>query len=164
MKEIQIRPIQKKEYFFLDEMLYLALYVPEGAEPFSKELLLLPEIARYTKDFGKKNDFGLVALENEILVGAIWVRLFSESGKGFGWIDKHTPELSMAVNSSHRGLGIGKKLLLTLFAELKTHDVKKISLSVDKRNGAFQLYKKLDFRIMKEAGNSITMVKTLLIL
>ena len=136
---INIRPIEKEEYSFLDAMLYLALFVPEGNEPFAKEILLLPEIAKYTKGFGQKNDYGLVAVENETLVGAIWARLFNESEKGYGWVDNLTPELSMAVIESHRGLGIGKKLLLSLISELKMFKAQKISLSVDKRNGAFQL-------------------------
>lgn len=44
---IIFREIKQNEIYFLREMLYLALYVPEGESPFPKSILDNPDISKY---------------------------------------------------------------------------------------------------------------------
>lgn len=69
-----------------DRFLYEAIFIPEGHSAPSKDIINLPELQVYVKDFGEyKDDFCLVAqVENEI-VGAVWVRIMND----YGHIDKH---------------------------------------------------------------------------
>ena len=58
----RIRPMEGHEILLLEEFLYQALFVPEGAEPFERSILEKPELQVYTENFGsKKADFCLVA-------------------------------------------------------------------------------------------------------
>ena len=42
--EYVIRELKKDEYTALDEFLYLAIFVPEGAEPPPKDIITKPEL------------------------------------------------------------------------------------------------------------------------
>lgn len=82
MEELLIREIRQNEINFLGEMLYEAIFIPKGEEKLPKEIINKPELNDYIKDFGRKNDFCLVAeLENK-LVGAIWIRQFTKENTG----------------------------------------------------------------------------------
>jgi ribosomal protein S18 acetylase RimI-like enzyme len=152
---INIRPIKKKEIPFLEDMLYQAIFIPEGENLLDKSIIFTPELYAYIKDFGQKNDIGLVAEMDGKLVGAIWTRFF----KGYGFIDDNTPELSMAIDTDFRGKGIGSKLLEAVFLRLQKSNVKQVSLSVDDRNFAYKLYQKVGFKNVEMHGHSVLMVK-----
>ena len=64
------------------------------------------------------------------------------------------PELSgLQVNEEYRGLGVGTKLVKTLENEAKKLGVELIGLGVEVENeDAINLYKKLDYKIEKVAG------------
>lgn len=83
--KIQIREIQANERKHLDRFLYDAIFMPEDQEKPDKEIIKLPELSRYIKDFGRETDLCLVAELNGELIGAIWTRIYSEDEKGF-WI------------------------------------------------------------------------------
>jgi len=89
---------------FLREMLYLALFVPPGAEPFHPEILDKPELARIVEGFGAEvGDAGwIAAMDSGKPLGAAWVRRFSVDAPGFGYVDDQTPELSIAVDVTAR--------------------------------------------------------------
>ncbi len=53
--DITIREIQKQEYPLLDNFLYEAIFVPEGAEPPLKTIITLPELQIYVEHFGKED-------------------------------------------------------------------------------------------------------------
>ena len=117
-----IRPIESTDEPFLSEILYQALYIQPGASTLPKEIILRPELAKYYQDWGQKNDSGLIAaLEtSQIQVGAAWLRLFTSNNPGYGYIDDHTPELSIALLPKYRGQGIGTKLLTELLCQAKS--------------------------------------------
>lgn len=141
---------------FLREMLYLALFVPPGAEPFHPEILDKPELARIVEGFGAEvGDAGWIAvMDSGKPLGAAWVRRFSVDAPGFGYVDDQTPELSIAVDVAARGCGIGAALLERLVA-----DVDRISLSVDVRNPAVRLYERFGFVEVRRDGFSATMLR-----
>ncbi|HKY06543.1 MAG TPA: GNAT family N-acetyltransferase, partial [Blastocatellia bacterium] len=126
-----IRPITTANEPFLWEMIYQAIYVPDGAEPPPREIIKKPEIARYVSGWGRDGDLGFLAVEATTArpVAAAWLRLMSAAAPGYGYIDDHTPELSVAVLPQYRGCGVGTRLLTCLLEESDSI-YKAISLSV----------------------------------
>jgi ribosomal protein S18 acetylase RimI-like enzyme len=152
-----IREIKPRELSFLEEILFEAIFIPDGNEKVSKEIIFQPELYCYVNDFGRKDDYCLIVEIDAKLVGAIWIRQFSESNKGYGFIDVKTPELSMAIDEEFRNQGIGKKLLIEMLSILKSMNYSQVSLSVDKRNFAYFMYKKFNFVDFKTDKNSVIM-------
>ena len=158
-----IREIKHNEIAFLKEMLYMALYVPEGQPPFPKSILDNPDISKYINHWGTlPNDLALVAVFNDELIGAIWGRTFSKSNAGFGFIDENTPEICMAVKEKFRNRGIGAKLIDEISKIYFSKGIKSISLSVDKQNRAKLLYLRNGFIIVKDEGADFTMKKNII--
>ena len=111
MTNLKFRPITNEEYPILKDFLYHAVYLPPGAEPVPYELIYEPEIFVYVKDFGRKDDCGIVAELDGTIVGAAWTRIIP----GYGHIDDQTPELAISVLPDWRGKGIGSKIMEHLF-------------------------------------------------
>ena len=158
---IIFRTIMPHEYSHLAEFLYEAVFIPEGKARPGREILNIPEIARYISDFGSENDHCLVAESADGLLGAVWTRVFSQSERGFGYIDEKTPELSMSVLPGYRNSGIGTSLLREMIGKLKKLGYEQVSLSVDLENFAFRLYQKFGFTVVGVSDGSATMVKNL---
>jgi ribosomal protein S18 acetylase RimI-like enzyme len=157
--DILIREITNDEISHLNNFLYDAIFIPEDQEKPDKEIIKLPELSRYIKDFGKETDLCLVAVLNRELIGAIWTRLFSEEEKGFGFVDSKIPELSMSVAENYRKKGIGTKMLKAMFNKLALLEYDQVSLSVDKKNFAMRLYQKFGFETVESDDKSATMIK-----
>ncbi len=158
---IKIREIEGTEISQLDTFLYEAIFIPKGLDKPDKEIIKIPELSIYIKDFGKDSDLCIVAESQGCLVGAIWARIYAETEKGFGYVDSKTPELSMSVIENYRQHGIGTKLLKAMIEKLSLLDYQQVSLSVDKLNYALKLYQKFGFEIVKSDENSATMIKRL---
>lgn len=121
-----------------------------------------PEVAKYILDWGTRtNDYALVATWEEKLVGAIWGRIFHAKDPGYGFVDAHTPEISMAVLGDFRGRGIGSQLLQKIEEPYKEKGVKALSLSMDKRNPAKLLYYRMGYRLYSETSTSQTLRKSI---
>jgi ribosomal protein S18 acetylase RimI-like enzyme len=140
------------------EMLYHAIYVPEGQALPERDVVTQPELARYVSGWGEEDDMGFVATDGEGMqpLGAAWLRLLRGEDKGFGFVDEATPELSVAVLPEHRGQGIGTRLLTRLLQVAATHFAA-VSLSVDADNPALRLYRRLGFETVGTSGTSLTM-------
>lgn len=157
----KLRPLMSADQAFLWEMLYQSLYVADGSAPFERSVLNQSEIARYAKDWGRKDDAGFVAVdEHNRPVGAIWFRLLRDEEKGFGYLDDDTPEIGMAVMPECRGQGIGTSLLSSLI-EAAQGAYQYISLSVSSANPAIRLYQRHGFEEVRRDGGSITMRRKL---
>ena len=157
-----VQPITPADEPFLWEMLYQALYAPEGSAPFPRDVVRHPAISRYVQGWGRPDDSGFLAVEGnrEQPVGATWIRLLTGDNKGYGYVDDATPELSIAVMPEHRGRGVGTSLLLHLLSAVKGR-YPAISLSVSADNPALRLYQRLGFAVVKTSGTSLTMRKAL---
>lgn len=66
----------------------------------------------------------------------------------------------MAIEQRYRGKGYGQKLVNRMVEKLREQGYKQLSLSVDKRNRAFNFYQRLGFRIVGEEGNAYIMVRS----
>jgi len=157
-----IRPLLRSDEAVLWEMLYHAIYVPDGAAPPEREVVYHPQLARYVRDWGRADDSGFLAenLASREPIGAAWLRSLKGDDKGFGYVDQTTPELSVAVLPGYRGSGIGTRLLAKLL-EAASLDHDAVSLSVDAANPAVRLYERLGFQTVGTTGTSLTMKKTL---
>jgi len=157
---IQFRRIDKSEHAFLKEMLYEALFVPPGKPKFPKEILHNPQIKKYIENWGQQTgDVAIVAVNHNVLVGAIWGRKHPLKNKGYGFIDEETPERSMAVKKVHRNKGIGTELIKRIETAYSEIGIKNVSLSVDKLNPAKLLYERNGYVFVEENGTAITMRK-----
>lgn len=156
--EVVIRAMKEDEYPLLKTFLYEAIFIPEGTEPPSKNILEQPELQIYTKNFGmEKDDKAFVAEIDEKIVGAVWVRIMDD----YGHIDDNTPSFAISLFKEYRGLGIGKTLMKTMLDELKVCGYKQASLAVQKENMALNLYKKLGFQIYDENSEEYIMINYL---
>ena len=135
--------------------LYHVIYVPEGCEPPSADIVFTEDFIQYTEAFGTNPlDLGIVAEDNGNPVGVAWVRLM----KSYGYVDNDTPELSISLLPEYRGKGIGTVLLSELLDSLKMKNCRYVSLSVQKANtAALRLYRKAGFRIVEDKGDELVM-------
>jgi ribosomal protein S18 acetylase RimI-like enzyme len=155
---IEISPLTQADEPFLWEMLYQALYVPEGQPPLPREILQKPEISRYVRGWGKPEDLGFAALDEGKKIGAVWLRLLKGNNRGYGYVDEFTPELSIAILPEYRGMGIGSKLMAHLIENLPSIYTA-ICLSVSSLNPAKRLYQQLGFEVVQKKDESFIMVK-----
>jgi ribosomal protein S18 acetylase RimI-like enzyme len=158
---IEIREIKPDETEFLREMLYAAIYFADEGKQLPFAIVFEPPISKYVDDFGREGDYAYVLVDKDELVGAVWARLFAESEKSYGFVDGETPELSIAVRENYRNRGFGRALIEKLLGALRAAGYEKVSLSVDKRNRAVGLYRKLGFETVSEQGTAFMMVKKL---
>jgi len=143
---IVIRKIHANEYSILENFLYHAIYIPPGEEYPEYDIIFQPEIYVYVKDFGKKDDFGVVAQIHGEIVGAAWTRIIP----AYGNIDENTPELAISVLPQYRNQGIGRLLMLALFDLLRNSGYERTSLLVQKNNPAVEFYLRLGYEITEE--------------
>lgn len=155
---IKIRSIEAKDYPFIKEFLYEAIFVPEGEMLPSPDIVEAPELRIYYENFGNKaGDIGFVAEKKNVIIGMVWTRIIPD----YGHIDDETPSLSIALLNEYRNQGIGKNLLEAIFDELRAKDYKYVSLSCQKDNQASRLYIKLGFDVYEDKGDELVMRKTL---
>ena len=158
---LKIRLIDNSEFLYLEQFLYEAIFIPEGAAKLDFNIIYRPELAVYFKDFGRNDDICFVAEQDGKLVGAIWTRIFDDTERGYGYVDSNTPELCMSVLTDYRQKGIGTILLKTILDKLSQNNYQQVSLSVDKINYAVKLYKRFGFNELFTVGESVTMIKKL---
>lgn len=157
------RKLLSSDLDFLKEMFYESLYAPENEAPFPLSIIEKPSLAKYYNDWGKDEDVGILAENDFELIGAVWSRFFKAENRGYGFVDEQTPELGIALRENYRDQGIGEKLLLQMFEVLTERGVKQVSLSVDLRNRAVNLYRKCGFTEYKTEGFSCIMARQLIL-
>jgi [ribosomal protein S18]-alanine N-acetyltransferase len=154
---VHLRPLTADDAAFLREALYQAIFVPPGEAPPPRSLIDQPELAQYISGFGSQvGDVGVAALIEAQPIGVAWVRLLH----GYGYVDDETPELSIAVLQKYQGQGVGTRLLVALFDQLRLQ-YNQVSLSVQTANPAHHLYQRLGFQIARIDGDSRVMVRRL---
>jgi ribosomal protein S18 acetylase RimI-like enzyme len=156
--DYKIRQPKKDEYVLLNNFIYEAIYIPEGKEAPSKNIINQPEIQVYISDFGKqKDDHCFVAEVDGKVVGAVWVRIMND----YGHIDNETPSFAISLYKEYRGCGIGTALMEQMLSSLKKMGYKKTSLAVQKANYALKMYLKVGFKIVDENEEEFIMINYL---
>lgn len=152
--DYKIREIRKSEYPVLSDFLYEAIFVPEGMDKPPKSIIKQPELQVYIAEFGKADDWCLVAEVKEKVVGAVWGRIMND----YGHIDDKTPSLAISLYEEYRHFGIGTSLMRAMLQLLKDKGYKQTSLSVQKANYAVNMYKKEGFQVVDENEEEYIMV------
>jgi ribosomal protein S18 acetylase RimI-like enzyme len=133
-------------------MLYEAAYLVEEGNLTVQDAMNHPDLAKYVKDWGLKDDSGFVAIlkSSNQPVGAVWLRLLTGENKGYGYVDDQIPELAIAILPQYRNKGIGTQLLTHLLAAAKT-SYPSISLSTRATNPAVGLYKRFGWKVLADS-------------
>lgn len=152
--DYKIREIKESEYSILADFLYEAIFISEGMDKPPKSIIEQPELQVYIADFGKEDDWCLVAETKEKVVGAVWVRIMND----YGHVDNETPSFAISLYEEYRNLGIGTALMGTMLQFLKDKGYKQTSLSVQKENYAVTMYRKAGFEIVSENTEEYIMV------
>ena len=152
--DYRIREIRENEYYVLSEFLYEAIFIPVGMEKPPKAIIEQPELQVYIADFGKSDDWCLVAEVKEKIVGAVWVRVMDD----YGHIDDETPSFAVSLYEEYRNMGIGTALMRDMLEFLKNKGYKQTSLSVQKENYAARMYQKVGFEVIDENEEEYIMV------
>ena len=153
--EYIIREINQTEYSILDDFLYEAIFIANGAQPPERSIINLPELQVYVADFGKeKDDICFLAEVEGKVVGAVWVRVMND----YGHIEDGVPSFAISLYKEYRGYGIGTALMQRMLCELKQRGYEKASLSVQKANYAVQMYLKVGFEVLNEHEEEYIMV------
>ena len=149
-----IRELKQNEINLLDTFLYEAIFIPEGVQVPSKDIIEHPDLQIYVADFGKKDDLCYVAEVDGKVVGTVWTRIIND----YGHVDDTTPSLSISLLKEYRNLGIGTELMKQILLTLKEREYKQVSLSVQKINYAVSMYKKVGFEIVRENKEDYVMI------
>jgi ribosomal protein S18 acetylase RimI-like enzyme len=157
LPDLRFKPLAISDEPFLWEMLYLALYVPPGKPPFPREILKEPDIACYVQGWGRPGDWGLLALDAEEPVGAVWLRQWTGDEKGYGFVSPAIPELSIALLPPYRNIGLGTRMFTMVIAEARGRFTG-LSLSVMETSPALRLYERLGFRKVGRIMDSLVML------
>lgn len=153
----QIRELKPCEMPLLNEFLYEAIFIPEGAQAPPRDIVKHPDLQKYIADFGKKDDVCYVVEVEGKVVGAVWTRIIND----FGHVDDETPSLSISLFKDYRNLGIGTALMKQIILNLKERGYRRVSLSVQKANHAVRMYEKLGFKIACENEEDYIMIRGL---
>ncbi|MBN3960275.1 GNAT family N-acetyltransferase [Nostoc sp. NMS8] len=147
--DYSIRPLTQEDEPFLWQMLYEAAHLVEEGNLTVQDAKNNPDLAKYVKNWGCKDDSGFVAIleSSNQPVGAAWLRLFTGENKGYGYVDEQTPELAIAILPQYRNQGIGTQLLTHLLAAVNKY-YPSVSLSTRATNPAFGLYKRCGFEVV----------------
>lgn len=155
MKDYIIRKIEERDYPLLEDFLYEAVFIPDGAALPPRSIIRSPELQIYIKDFGRhKDDMGFIAETDGRAAGAVWTRIMND----YGHIDDGVPSLAIALYAEYRKMGIGTALLEAMLAELGKSGYERVSLSVQKENYAVKMYVNAGFRVFKDSGGEYIMV------
>ena len=150
---VQTRTATPADEALLRDYLRLSIFVPPGGDEPPASVVEQPDIALYVDGWGRYGDDGLLAIDTAsgADVGAAWLRLWPGPETGYGYVDRATPELAVAVRPAHRGRGIGTCLLDAILdrASARHHGV---SLSVSRDNPAVRLYERFGFTVVSQSG------------
>ncbi len=150
-----IRQLRESEVNLLKDFLYEAIFIPQGVEPLTKDIIEQPELRVYTDNFGThRGDNCLVADLNGKVVGAVWTRIMND----YGHVDDDTPSFAISLYKEYRGRGIGSQLMVKMLELLKRQGYKKASLSVQKANYAVKMYKNVGFKTIDENAEEYIMM------
>jgi len=158
MRGVRVRAIEAGDASLLREYVRWSIFVRPGDPPAPADVVERPEIGCYVDDWGRYGDDGVLAIEERTNadVGAAWLRLWPGLETGYGFVDRATPELAMAVRAEHRGRGIGSCLLDALLDRAAQRH-RAVSLSVSADNPAVALYQRFGFRAIAASGATLTM-------
>jgi GNAT superfamily N-acetyltransferase len=148
---------------FMADMLVEAVnWSPEWKPRTRRRVLSSPATSRYIAGWPRGTDLGVIAGAGGAPVGAAWLRFFAPDDHGYAYVAADVPELTIGVVASWRGRGAGRALLRAVAARAAAAGVARISLSVERKNFARDLYLSEGYQVIGSGGpQADTMVKVL---
>ena len=124
-----------------------------------EEVLSRPAVEVYVDGWGRVGDLGFVAEDaSGHRGGAAWFRLSATDRHGYGFVSQGVPEISIGLERSWRGLGLGRRLLEHLHAAAIGDSIPRLSLAVNAGNlRAVRLYEHFGYVPHGIVGTSRTM-------
>ena len=152
---MELRRLRANEIKLLQDFLYEAIFLPEGVEPPTREIIELPELKIYYEDFGTGTAYNcIVADDDGKVIGAVWTRIMND----YGHVDDDTPSFAISLYKEYRGRGIGTRMMNEMLALLKEKGYKQVSLAVQKANYVVRMYEKIGFITVNENEEEFIMV------
>ena len=158
-----IRPAVASDAGFLGDMLAEAVNWSTEWRPKSRaHILSAPSTAHYLTGWPRDTDLGVLAEADGQPVGAAWIRFLPAADPGYGFVAPDVPELTIGVAAGWRGRGAGRALLRAMASQAQARGIRRISLSVERKNYAHRLYLSEGYRIVDSSdAQSDTMIKEL---
>jgi GNAT superfamily N-acetyltransferase len=148
--------------FLADMLVEAANWSAEWKKQSRRRVLSAPATAHYVDGWPRDCDLGVIAEADGAPVGAAWLRFLPAADPGYGFVAADVPELTIGVAADWRGRGVGRALLRALAGRARSAGIRQISLSVERKNFAQQLYLAEGYRVVDSSGvHSDTMVKDL---
>jgi GNAT superfamily N-acetyltransferase len=149
--------------FMADMLLEAVNWSPEWKKRSLRWVLTDPQTGHYIAGWPRDTDLGVIAEADGEPAGAAWLRFLPASDPGYGFVSPDIPELTIGVAAGWRGRGIGRALLRAIAELARQAGIRQISLSVERKNFAQQLYLSEGYHIVDSSdAQSDTMVKDLL--
>lgn len=148
---------------FMADMLVEAVnWSPRWKPRSRRRVLSAAATGRYIAGWPRGTDLGVVAEADGAPVGAAWLRFFTADEHGYGFVAPDVPELTIGVAASWRGRGAGRALLRAIAARAAAAGITRISLNVERKNFARDLYLAEGYQVFDATGpQADTMVKVL---
>ncbi len=135
---------------------------PEWKCKSRRRVLSAPSTAHYIAGWPRDTDLGVIAETDRERIGAAWLRFFPAGHPGYGFVASDVPELTIGVAAHWRGRGVGRGLLRAIAGHARPAGIRRISLSVERKNFARDLYLSEGYQVVAASGaGSDTMVKDL---
>ncbi len=155
--------LRSSEQKIVIDMLYFSQHLDEGNTSVANEEAL----KIYHEFYGlTPKDFGIYALKEGTIVGAVWSRRLSDYHNSKGFVKNDTPVLNIAIKPAFRGQGIAKALMEQYLQEAAAM-YEMITLSTPKESVGF--FEKFGFEVLEGSEHksyvadkeSLIMTKTL---
>lgn len=157
-----IRDAAPRDAEFLADMLVAAVnWSPEWKPVSRRRVLAAHRTGRYIAGWPRGTDLGVIAEAGTDPVGAAWVRFFTADDPGYGFVAPDVPELTVGVAAAWRGRGVGRSLLRAVAGRAAAAGIRRVSLSVERKNFARGLYQSEGYMVAGSGPQSDTMVKDL---
>jgi GNAT superfamily N-acetyltransferase len=158
-----IRPAVAADAGFLGDILVGAVNWSTEWRPKSRQhILSAPDTAHYVAGWPRDTDLGVIAEADGQPVGAAWIRFLPETDPGYGFVAPDVPELTIGVSAGWRRRGVGRALLRAIADQARARGIRRISLSVERKNHAQRLYLSEGYRVVDASdAQSDTMVQDL---
>ena len=154
---MKIRYGDKRDLMVLRELLFEAFFWdPNMVRPKINEFFENPEVNKLIADWDRPGDKIVIAEEYNQIIGAGWLRLWTDSNHSYGYINCKIPELGIAVFPNYRSKGVGRLILKEVIESAKSDGLEAIILSVSPENFALKLYESFGFKKVGKSGTSWT--------
>ncbi|MEM7095034.1 MAG: GNAT family N-acetyltransferase [Actinomycetota bacterium] len=151
---IELRPAAQDDDDLVRRV--LALAADWRADDPSIAVAELP--AAYYAGWGRPDDLGMWAFDGIVFAGGAYARRVGPAAGTYGYVEPDLFELTIGIEATHRGTGLGRLVLEALKAQTMQRGVRGLSLSVARDNSVGQrLYRAANFAVVDERSTDLLM-------